>query len=187
MRSRSATASSTAPSVYGNEPEIGRVFAGAFADRVVERDDLFVMSKLWNDSHGAEGVARSVRRTLADLGLDHLDGYFVHWPFPNHHPPAADPDARDPHARPYLHDEFMETWQAMESLVDQGLVRHLGLSNVTVPKLRLILRRRPGPAVAERDGAAPLLPAARALRPLRRRGRPADRLLPARLALAPGA
>ena len=126
-------------SVYGNEADIGRVLADAVADRVVARDDLFVVSKLWNDSHGAEGVARSVRRTLADLGLDHLDGYFVHWPFPNHHPPAADPDARDPYARPYLHDEFMETWQAMESLVDQGLVRHLGTSNVTVPKLRMIL------------------------------------------------
>lgn len=126
--------------VYGNEAQIGEVFADAFRDRVVERDELFVMSKLWNDSHGAQGVASSVRRTLADLGLDHLDGYFVHWPFPNHHPPAADPDARDPHARPYLHDEFMETWQAMELLVDQGLVRHLGTSNVMVPKLRLILR-----------------------------------------------
>ena len=126
--------------VYANEARIGEVFADAFRDRVVGRDELFVMSKLWNDSHGAQGVARSVRRTLADLGLDHLDGYFVHWPFPNHHPPAADPDARDPDARPYLHDEFMETWQAMESLVDQGLVRHLGTSNVTVPKLRLILR-----------------------------------------------
>jgi len=125
--------------VYGNEAEIGQVFTDAFRDRVVERDELFVMSKLWNDSHGARGVASSVRRTLTDLGLDHLDGYFVHWPFPNHHPPAADPDARDPHARPYLHDEFMETWQAMELLVDSGLVRHLGTSNVTVPKLRLIL------------------------------------------------
>ena len=126
--------------VYGNEPEIGQVFADAFTDGVVERDDLFVMSKLWNDSHGAQGVTSSVRRSLADLGLNHLDGYFVHWPFPNHHPPAADPDARDPHARPYLHDEFMETWQAMEQLVDEGLVRHIGTSNVTVPKLRLILR-----------------------------------------------
>jgi diketogulonate reductase-like aldo/keto reductase len=126
-------------SVYGNEADIGQVLVDAFRDRVVPRDELFVMSKLWNDSHGAEGVASSVRRTLTDLGLDHLDGYFVHWPFPNHHPPGADPDARDPHARPYLHDEFMETWQAMELLVDQGLVRHLGTSNVTVPKLRLIL------------------------------------------------
>lgn len=125
--------------VYGNEAQIGQVFADAFRDRVVERGELFVMSKLWNDSHGAQGVAAAVRRTLTDLGLDHLDGYFVHWPFPNHHPPAADPDARDPDARPYLHDEFMETWQAMESLVDSGLVRHLGLSNVTVPKLRRIL------------------------------------------------
>lgn len=127
-------------SVYGNEPQIGQVLTSAFADRVVGRDEVFLMSKLWNDSHGAEGVARSVRRTLGDLGLDHLDGYFVHWPFPNHHAPGVDTDARDPHARPYLHDEFMETWQAMESLVDQGLVRHLGTSNVTVPKLRLILR-----------------------------------------------
>jgi alcohol dehydrogenase (NADP+) len=125
-------------SVYGNEADVGAVLGRALAGGIA-RDEVFVMSKLWNDSHGAQGVARSVRRSLADLGLDHLDGYFVHWPFPNHHPPAADPAARDPHARPYVHDEFMETWQAMESLVDQGLVRHLGTSNVTVPKLKLIL------------------------------------------------
>lgn len=126
-------------SVYGNEPEIGQVLSRATGERGIGRDELFVMSKLWNDSHGAQGVATSVRRSLSDLGLDHLDGYFVHWPFPNHHAPAAGSDDRDPHARPYLHDEFMETWQAMESLVDQGLVRHLGTSNVSVPKLRMIL------------------------------------------------
>ena len=139
MRSRSATASSTARRSTGTRPEIGAVFADAFRDRVVRRDELFVLSKLWNDSHGAEGVARSVRRTLADLGLDHLDGYFVHWPFPNHHPPAADPDARDPHARPYLHDEFMETWQAMERSSTRAWCATSARPTSPCPSCRLIL------------------------------------------------
>jgi alcohol dehydrogenase (NADP+) len=125
-------------SVYGNESDVGAVLARAISSGL-RREDAFVMSKLWNDSHGARGVARSIRQSLRDLRLDHLDAYFVHWPFPNHHAPAADPDARDPQARPYRHSEFMETWTAMESLVDEGLVRHLGTSNVTIPKLKLIL------------------------------------------------
>ena len=125
-------------SVYGNESDVGGVLDRTFSAGL-PRDQLFIMSKLWNDSHGPRGVARSIRQSLHDLRLDHLDAYFVHWPFPNHHAPAVGTDARDPQARPYRHEEFMETWQAMETLVDEGLVRHIGTSNVTVPKLELIL------------------------------------------------
>ena len=79
-------------------------------------------------------------QSLRDLRLDYLDLYLVHWPFPNPHPPGCDVESRGPDARPYLHENFMRTWRQMEELVDLGLVRHIGTSNMTVPKLELVLR-----------------------------------------------
>lgn len=126
-------------SVYGNEPDMGVVLSDA-QEQGTRRDDLFVVSKVWNDQHSPKDVARAARKSLHDLQLDYLDAYLVHWPFPNYHAPHAAPDARNPDSRPYIHEEFMETWSAMEQLVDEGLVRYLGTSNVTVPKLELILK-----------------------------------------------
>lgn len=126
-------------SVYGNEAEIGAVLGDAF-DAGLRRDEVFVMSKVWNDAHEPGNAASSVRRSLEALRLDYLDAVFVHWPVPNHHPPGADTAARDPRARPYIHAEYMSMWRALEALVDEGVVRHLGTSNVTIPKLELILR-----------------------------------------------
>ncbi len=126
-------------SVYGNEPEVGRSLR-AILDGGVRREDLWITSKLWNDRHGEGQVAPACERSLADLGLDFLDLYLVHWPFPNHHPPGCEVGARSPDARPYIHDEFLRTWRQMEALVDRGLVRHIGTSNMTVPKLELLLR-----------------------------------------------
>ena len=90
--------------------------------------------------HGKGDVLYSVAKTLKDLRLDYLDLYFVHWPFPNYHPPGCDADTRNPLSRPYIHEEFMECWRQMERLVEMGLVKHIGVSNVTIPKLELILR-----------------------------------------------
>ncbi|GAA2078523.1 aldo/keto reductase [Microbacterium hatanonis] len=126
-------------SVYGNEREVGVALAAA-RGKGVPREDLFVMSKVWNDAHEPDAAIASVRQSLADLQVDYLDAVFVHWPFPNHHSPFADTDARDPDATPYAHDRYMLLWSALESLVDEGVVRHLGTSNVTIPKLELILR-----------------------------------------------
>ena len=138
-------------SVYGNEPEVGRVLAEATADGL-EREEIFVMSKVWNDAHEPDATVQSVEKSLDDLGLDYLDAVFVHWPFPNSHAPFADPDARDPQARPYVHDEFMATWRALEGLQESGKVRHLGTSNVTIPKLELILRdARVAPSLNEME------------------------------------
>lgn len=135
--------------VYGNEDVIGATLATAF-DGGLPRDDVFVMSKVWNDHHEPDRVRASVEKSLADLRLDRLDACFIHWPFPNTHAAHAHVDDRDPGARPYLHDDFMRTWAALEDLVDEGLVRHLGVSNVTVPKLKLILRDvRIQPTLAE--------------------------------------
>lgn len=125
-------------SVYGNEAEVGAVLEAAI-DEGVPRDDLFVMSKVWNDAHEPDAAVASVRQSLRDLRLDVLDAVFVHWPFPNHHAPFADASDRDADARPYLHEEYMALWRALERLVDEGVVRHLGTSNVTIPKLTAIL------------------------------------------------
>jgi diketogulonate reductase-like aldo/keto reductase len=79
----------------------------------------------------------------AEVGYRHFDCaavYMVHWPFPNYHAPGVDVTARDPHAKPYIHENFMKTWRQMEKLVEMGLVRHIGTSNMTIPKLELLLR-----------------------------------------------
>jgi len=88
--------------------------------------------------HGA--VLASCQQSLADLQQEYLDLYLVHWPFPNYHPPKCDVTARSKHSQPYLHDNFMQTWEQMEALVVKGLVRHIGTSNMTIPKLTLLLR-----------------------------------------------
>ncbi len=90
--------------------------------------------------HGPGDVLLSCARTLKDLQLDYLDLYLIHWPFPNFHPPGCAVDSRSPDAKPYIHADFMRTWRQMERMVRMGLVRHIGTSNVTIPKLKLILR-----------------------------------------------
>lgn len=124
-------------SVYGNEKEIGQSFTRLFAQGV-RREELWITSKVWNNCH--DDVAGSCQRSLADLHLEYLDLYLVHWPFPNHHPPGCDVNARNPHAVPYIHENYMRTWRQMEELVDRGLVRHIGTSNMTIPKMELLLR-----------------------------------------------
>ncbi len=125
--------------VYRNESLVGEAIQSAAAANGLRRDDLFVTSKLWNDKHAEADVIPTCEQSLRDLRLDHLDLYLVHWPFPNVHAPGVDVSARDPNARPYIHEAFMRTWSQMELLVERGLVRHIGTSNVTVPKLRRIL------------------------------------------------
>ncbi len=126
-------------SVYGNEDLIGDVLLEVQAGGV-KREDLWISSKLWNDMHGPGDVLLSVAQTLKDLKLDYLDMYFIHWPFPNYHAPGVSVDSRDPNAVPYIHENFMNTWRQMEKLVEMGLVRHIGTSNMTIPKLKLLLR-----------------------------------------------
>jgi len=125
-------------SVYGNEKEIGAALQEVFAEGIVTREELWITSKVWNDKH--KQVVESCKQTLADLQLNYLDLYLVHWPFPNFHPPKCDVSTRQKDAVPYIHADYMKTWAQMESLVDAGLVRNIGTSNVTIPKMKLILR-----------------------------------------------
>ena len=125
--------------VYGNEALIGASLETIQAGGI-RREDMWVTSKLWNDKHDPADVIPTFKESLADLRLDYLDLYLIHWPFPNHHAPGVDVTSRAPNARPYVHDEFMATWRELEKLVDMGLVRHIGTSNMSIAKLKLLLR-----------------------------------------------
>ena len=126
-------------SVYGNEHFIGEILEEVM-NAGIKREELWITSKLWNDMHGKGDVLLSCAKSLKDLKLDYLDLYLVHWPFRNYHAPGVGPDSRDPNAKPYNHEEYMETWYQMERLVEAGLVRHIGTSNMTIPKMELLLR-----------------------------------------------
>ena len=122
---------------YGNEDQIGEVFHAAFEEGVVERKDLFIMTKVWNDMH--ERVEESSRKSIQDLQCDYIDLFFIHWPFPNYHAPGCDVDSRNPNSRPFSVEEFMNTYRQCEELVRKGLIRHIGISNMTIPKMEAVL------------------------------------------------
>lgn len=126
-------------SVYQNEEQIGCVLKRVIEEQVVSREELFITSKVWNDSHGEGQVIASCTKSIHDLGLDVIDLYFVHWPFPNYHAPGCSGDARNPDSRPFCVEEFMTAWRQCEELVDAGLVRYIGMSNMTIPKLEAVL------------------------------------------------
>jgi alcohol dehydrogenase (NADP+) len=126
-------------SVYGNQAQIGNVFEELFAAGL-NRDEVWITSKLWNDKHCEGDVIAACEKSLSDLKIEYLDLYLVHWPFPNHHPPGCDVSSRSRQAVPYIHENYMRTWRRMEELVDRGMVRHIGTSNMTIAKMRLLLR-----------------------------------------------
>jgi len=134
---------------YNNEPEIGMAIKKCIEEGVVTRGELFIQSKLWQANHRPEHVEVDIAATLKDLGLDYVDSYIIHWPMAcpssgkqaavrtdgavagpikdGHHPMF--PMDADNY---YLADKdmhFVETWKAMESLVDRGLAKSIGLSN----------------------------------------------------------
>ncbi len=125
-------------SVYGNEKEIGAVYKKAIDEGIVRREELFITSKVWNDKH--DDVVVECFKSLKDLQLDYLDAYFVHWPFPNYHAPGCDGDARNPDSVPFCPESFIKTWRQMETLYKLGVVKHLGMSSMTIPKLEAVLK-----------------------------------------------
>lgn len=136
--------------VYGNEKEIGQTLKAAFEAGTVKREELFITSKLWNTKHAKEDVRPSCVQTLQDLGLDYLDLYLIHWPIgfqagENNFPKDDAGNVL------YASTSFLETWEAMEALVDEGLVRAIGVSNFNSKQLAEVLAasRKHKPAVLQ--------------------------------------
>lgn len=122
--------------IYGNEAEIGRALAEVFAAGEVKRGDLWVTSKLWNDAHAPGDVLPALKKTLADLRLEYLDLYLVHWPIA--HPRGVLYPRKGEELIALDRMPLADTWAAMEPAVDAGLVRHLGVSNFSAVKLRAL-------------------------------------------------
>jgi diketogulonate reductase-like aldo/keto reductase len=125
---------------YQNEDIVGRAIAKAFELGYVKREELFVLSKLWNKHMNPEDVIPACEDSLRMLGLDYLDMYVVHWPWPNFHVPGAAGDAVNEHAVPYIHESFMKVWDKMTELKKSGRVKNIGTSNQTRKTMELLLR-----------------------------------------------
>ena len=122
---------------YGNEAAVGEGLARALGDGLCRREDLWITSKLWNTYHDPEHVPLALERTLADLRLDYLDLFLIHFPialayvpFETRYPPewVYDPEAPDP-AMVRAPVSLQATWSAMEKLQAARKVRHLGVAN----------------------------------------------------------
>ncbi|PQE15936.1 hypothetical protein CJF31_00008538 [Rutstroemia sp. NJR-2017a BVV2] len=131
---------------YGNEKEAGQGVKRAIDEGLVKREDLFLVSKLWNSFHDQERVGPICRKQLADWGIDYFDLYIVHFPVALRY---VDPEVRYPPGWQYSDKEgdvqqskatIQETWQAMEKLVDEGLAKSIGVSNFQGSLLMDLLR-----------------------------------------------
>ena len=119
--------------IYGNEAEIGKALDASMKAGEVTREELWITSKLWNNAHARDQVGEALKKTLHDLGLDYLDLYLIHWPV------ATKPDV----IFPSKYDQFLslaevpltETWAGMEACVQQGLTRHIGVSNFGIKNI----------------------------------------------------
>jgi alcohol dehydrogenase (NADP+) len=123
--------------IYGNEAEIGQALSESFAEGLVTREQLWVTSKLWNDCHAPADVQPALAQTLADLKLDYLDLYLIHWPVSIK---KGEGFPLSPEKLISLEDlPILDTWQALEACVDQGLCRHIGVSNFSAAKLQALV------------------------------------------------
>ena len=134
---------------YGNEKESGDGIIKAISEGLVKREQLWITSKLWNTYHRKEHVKAACKKTLEDLKVDYLDLYLIHFPialkfvpFEKRYPPEwiHDPESANPRMEEDEGVPMRETWEAMEELVREGLVKNIGICNIGVAMLRDILQ-----------------------------------------------
>jgi alcohol dehydrogenase (NADP+) len=143
---------------YRNEREVGEALHAGLAAGGIAREDIFVTTKLWNSNHRPERVGPAFEASLERLRLDYLDLYLIHTPFAFQAGDEQDP--RDENGN-VLYDEgvtLLDTWRAMEDLVDRGRCRAIGLSDITLKELQpLYESARIKPAAVQVE-AHPYLP-----------------------------
>jgi diketogulonate reductase-like aldo/keto reductase len=124
---------------YRNEEAVGDAMQEAFKTGVVRREDIFVTTKLWNTNHRPERVKPAFEASRRRLHLDYVDCYLIHTPFAFQ--PGDQQDPRDEHGQ-VIYDSgvtLVETWQALERLVDEGQCKSIGLSDINLERLREIV------------------------------------------------
>ena len=107
---------------YGNEESVGK----AIKLSGINREDLFVTSKLWNTDQGYESTLKAFNKTIKDLDLDYLDLYLIHWPVVKGH-------------KGDWEKSICETWKAFEKLYSEGKIRAIGVSNFKPHHLKVII------------------------------------------------
>ncbi|KAI8986478.1 4-dihydromethyltrisporate dehydrogenase [Pilobolus umbonatus] len=140
---------------YGNEVEVGRGVNKAINEGLVKREDLFIVTKLWNTFHSKKHVATACERQLKDWGLEYFDLYLIHFPVPLHY---VDPSVKyppewyvaDAKTLTYERSPHHECWAEMEKLVDRKLTRNIGIANFNVQTiLDMLAYARIKPAVLQ--------------------------------------
>ena len=124
--------------IYGNQREVGAALRHSMEQGLVDRRELWITSKLWNDRHAPEEVRPALEQTLQDLRLSAIDLFLIHWPVSLRRGaplPPAPSDILDEREQPLI-----ATWQAMEAVRDAGLCRHIGVSNFSAVRLEALLR-----------------------------------------------
>ena len=143
---------------YRNEKEVGEAMQEVFKEGKISREDVFIATKLWNNNHRPERVKPAFEASLKRLQLDYLDLYLIHTPFAFQ--PGDEQDPRDENGK-VIYDEgltLLDTWGALEGLVDEGRCKAIGLSDVNVEKVKAVFEfARIKPAVVHVE-SHPYLP-----------------------------
>jgi alcohol dehydrogenase (NADP+) len=143
---------------YLNEPQVGEALQAGSAAGGIAREDIFVTTKLWNSNHRPERVEPAFEGSLKRLKLNYVDLYLIHTPFAFQ--PGDNQDPRDQNGNVIYDDgvTLLDTWGALESLVDHGKCRAIGLSDISLEKLLPIYESaRIKPAVVQVE-SHPYLP-----------------------------
>src|ERR1700676_3737074 len=143
---------------YRNEKEVGEAMQEVFKEGKIKREEVFIATKLWNNNHRPERVKPAFEASLKRLQLDYVDLYLIHTPFAFQ--PGDEQDPRDENGKVIYDDgvTLLDTWGALESLVDEGRCKAIGLSDVDVEKTKAIFESaRIKPAVVHVE-SHPYLP-----------------------------
>ena len=143
---------------YRNEEAVGEAMHEVFSAGTIRREDVFVTTKLWNNNHRPDRVKPAFEASRRRLRLDYVDCYLIHTPFAFR--PGDEQDPRDEHGQ-VIYDAgvtLLETWQALERLVDEGQCKSIGLSDISLEKVQEIVKAaRIKPAVVQVE-SHPYLP-----------------------------